>query len=43
MYNNPYINSTAIRGNDGAFGRPNIDKDDINNDNVYVDVLYRGA
>lgn len=43
LYVNPYVNSVPINGNDGAFGRPNINKDDVNTDNIYVDILYRGC
>lgn len=40
---NPYINETKIVGNDGAFCHPNLKNDDINVDNVYVDLLFRGT
>lgn len=40
---NPYVNSTPILGNDGAFGRPNMNADDVSTNNVYVDVLFRGC
>lgn len=42
-YVQPYINSTPIVGNDGAFGRPNLDRQNIDTDDIYVDVIFRGC
>lgn len=43
IFRNPYVNSTPISGNDGAFSTPNVDANDISIDNIYVDVLYRSC
>lgn len=42
-YVQPFVNKTPIRGNDGAFTSPNIDKDDITVNYIYVDILYRSC